>query len=709
MSHEQSETIQLPSGKWVNVYGRRLPKAGQQLPGTPEYDTVEAAVSAAKNRSAAHGSGGGYDYAADLLSPKAATEPAKAPEKPHNYADDLLRPRTQGFSQAVAQQAEQVGKAASFGALTKAAMVDDQQTKFRIYAEDLFPGDKGAIERFGMHNGEVVYVGKDDKLYKAEPSGGLGGPKSFAANTVGNLPTIAGATAGALVGAPAGPFTAAGLGALGAAGGKGIQEIIASLALGEPQTTTGNALNMAKEAAFAGGGGLGGAIFQKWAQRNLVRDVAKLDPAKVAELDAKAANIGVDLNVAQRTNVPSIKGRAEALARIPASADDMNASLERTRQQAGTAADEFVAGVSPVQSVREAGEQGRSGANAILERIASDRSTAAKPHYDRAFQATVDSRDENLQRLMDTDAFKKGYERAVRIAKNEGIDLGNEANNMRVLHYVKMGIDDLLDPKGAAKEGIGATEQRSIMSVKNRLLKVMDTASPDYARARSIYGHYMPTLKAHREGTLGALADLADEDLSKASKMVFNPQNSPEDVRKLRSLFFRFDQGEQWKALTKGYLEDTLEQSSRQFKSGPGAGKAVTWRYMMMGDLKQAANLRAAMTEEQWKGFGNMMDVFEAVGRVQGTGNSITMPMQEQAKQLGREAGSTLANLVKPRQAIIEWLEDARLGKHATEMVKVLNDPDGIKKLNALRSLSPNDKRFVQGFSTLFGVEASPE
>lgn len=52
MSHEQSETIQRSDGKWINVYGQALPKAGQQLPGTPTYDTVDDAVSAAKARSA---------------------------------------------------------------------------------------------------------------------------------------------------------------------------------------------------------------------------------------------------------------------------------------------------------------------------------------------------------------------------------------------------------------------------------------------------------------------------------------------------------------------------------------------------------------------------------------------------------------------------------------------------------------------------------
>jgi len=55
MSHERSETMQLPSGKWHNVYGKDTPKAGERLPDTAEYDSVDEAVTAAKARSAAEG------------------------------------------------------------------------------------------------------------------------------------------------------------------------------------------------------------------------------------------------------------------------------------------------------------------------------------------------------------------------------------------------------------------------------------------------------------------------------------------------------------------------------------------------------------------------------------------------------------------------------------------------------------------------------
>jgi len=53
MSHEVSETIKR-NGKWINVYGRDLPKAGQQLPGSQTYDTLEDAELSAQERSDYH-------------------------------------------------------------------------------------------------------------------------------------------------------------------------------------------------------------------------------------------------------------------------------------------------------------------------------------------------------------------------------------------------------------------------------------------------------------------------------------------------------------------------------------------------------------------------------------------------------------------------------------------------------------------------------
>ena len=658
----------------------------------------------------------GYDYASELLSraqPAAPVQPT--PSQPADYAAELFAPRTPeaakpSFSETLKQRQAELTGSAEFGTQVKAAMVDDPMTKIRIMAKDLFPDEKSPEERFAVHKGEIYYLGKDDKIYKATGSGPFAGAKEFGANIVGNLPSIAGGVAGGVLGSGLASVPLAGL---GAAGGKGIQQVIANVAFDEPQTPTGNIKGMGTEAAWAAGGSLVGLGVQKWLARHLAKDISKLNLEDVAEIERKAANVGgtgqkVDLNVAQKTNLPSLKGRVEALSRIPQAADDMNAALETTRTQAGQVADAFVEGVSPTTtSVRSAGEAGRSGAQEIMSRIGKDKAAAASPWYKKAFESRVNLGDENLQRIAETPAFKAAWERGRRIAANEGIDLGDSANNMRALHYVKMGLDDLIERGGT--EGIGGTERRAIIGVKYKLLEFMDKASPDYKRARFVYGHFMPTLEAKGAGLVGELADLADTDLVSASRRVFNATNAPQDIVKLRSDFFRYDQGEKWKSLLKGYLQDTLENASKEFKSGAGAGRAATWRYTLMGNPKQVANLRAAMTQEQFKAFNEMMDVFEAVNRTVGRGNSITMQMTEASKNLSAEAKSKLANVLKPRQAIIDWLEEARLGKHATKQVEILTSPEGVKKLRELKKLSPNEQKFIQGFSTLFGVSASPK
>ncbi len=48
--HEQSETEER-DGKYLNVYGRSLPQAGQPLPGEQPFDNLQEAVLAAKLRS----------------------------------------------------------------------------------------------------------------------------------------------------------------------------------------------------------------------------------------------------------------------------------------------------------------------------------------------------------------------------------------------------------------------------------------------------------------------------------------------------------------------------------------------------------------------------------------------------------------------------------------------------------------------------------
>lgn len=645
------------------------------------------------------------DYAKEMLSPKPPSMPSR------DYASEILSPNDRiGLQGSVMNPVQSESSGAPFTTLAKAAAVDDPETRIRIFAKDRFPKMKedDALSRYGVVNGEIVYLDTDGKIKKESPSGFTGFVKELGAGIVGQAPSVVGSTVGAVLGAAGGPLAAAGGAALGAAGGKGVSQVIANLGFDEPQSVGGNVAGMAKEGGINAAFTFVGSKLAQWMkERGLSRDISRLNRPEAESLQRKASDMGVNLGVAEATNLPSLKARAEVLGRLEGSSDIMDAARLANANAAANKVGQFTSGLSGVGSVREAGERGRTGANAILDRIAGDQALAARPWYEKALNVQVKP-DEQLQLIADTPAFKSAFDRAKRIAANEGIDIGDAANNMRALHYVKLGLDDLIGSAG--KEGVGNTERRAIIGVKDRLLKFMDSASSDYARARSIYGHYMPTLGKSRDGLIGELADLADTDVSSAAKRVFSPQNAPEDVAKLRSMFYRYDQGNSWNAMLSSYLKDTFDTAGREFQTVGGIRRqAPSWRAMMAGNPKQLANIRAAMTADQFSGFQDMMQVFEAMGRVAGSGGSPTMPLTVAANQLREEAAGIIPKALAPRESVRTWLMEARLGKHAEEMAKVMTSPDGLKKLRQLRQMTTNEKQFVAGFSSLFGIEGQSE
>lgn len=84
--HEQSETVQDKDGKWVNVYGSQTPQAGRTLPGEPRYDSVDAAVTGAKARSAREGNYADLDAADKAYVIKFKAQYPDAPEEDVRWA-----------------------------------------------------------------------------------------------------------------------------------------------------------------------------------------------------------------------------------------------------------------------------------------------------------------------------------------------------------------------------------------------------------------------------------------------------------------------------------------------------------------------------------------------------------------------------------------------------------------------------------------------
>jgi hypothetical protein len=348
------------------------------------------------------------DYAADLLG-----TPEAKPQT--DYASAVLSPPGETPAGAVTGRTSQEGKriktkdiafddleivnkeagvtdktTAKFATLTKAATVDDPATKLRIFAEARFPNDPKAVERYAMIGDEVVYVGDDGKLYRDTPSGVRGWMAEAGATTLAKSPAIAGGIVGAgatVAGAPAGPLGMAAGSALGAAAGEGVRKMVAGAVFDEPQTVAGNVKDMAVEGLFSFGGSLVGSKVAGYLEkRGLARDIKKINQPAVADLERKSTAIGVELDPAQLTNLPSLKSKADVLASLPTSRDIMAEGAVKRAGQARTAAERLFAQVSTKEGLDEAGDAAKVGSIKVIDMLAKERADAARPLYDAAFE-----------------------------------------------------------------------------------------------------------------------------------------------------------------------------------------------------------------------------------------------------------------------------------------------------------------------------------
>lgn len=607
---------------------------------------------------------------------------------------------------------------ASFGTLVKAAMVDDPETKLKIFAQARFPKDKSAANRYGLIGDEVVYVGTDGRLYRETPAGAMGWVKEAGAGIAGKgLPIAGGMAGGAVAAGPAGMIAGAGL---GAAGGEAARKIVGGLVFDEPITPEGALKSMAMEGAFSSGGALLGAGVVKWINRNAARDIGKLNRAAATDLTKKADRVGVELNPAQTTNLPSIKGKFEALARMPTSADVIQEGMERQAQQANRAAYHFLQQVSTREGIEEIGEEGVKAAGKVISMVAKDRATKAAPLYQRAFEQfeqiggippqLVGKADE----LMKRPALQAAARRAVILAKNEGVDLADPKKSLLGMHYMKLALDDAIE--NAGRNATGSTFKRGLVDIKTQLVGIMDDLSPTYAEARKVFAHYSPSVEAIKGGVVARISELPPEKVSEAARLLFKPGSSPKAIEQARSLFLKAGLQDDYNALLRSYLQETFEQAGRQYSSAGGlVGQAPKWRAAMLGDPSQARVLRAAMTPQQWQGFSEMSEVFEAMGRVSGRGNSITMPMQEAAGRIRQESGAGLmgqiAGLASPQEIgrrFMEWRMQARVGAHAEKLAQIMTSPQGMRQLKDLVKLDPGSEKFILRASALFGISVAP-
>ena len=120
--------------------------------------------------------------------------------------------------------------------------------------------------------------------------------------------------------------------------------------------------------------------------------------------------------------------------------------------------------------------------------------------------------------LLQRPSMKQAYDRAVVLAQEQGVklpkvqinpdtgklvtDKGLPVTNIdtTLMHYMKMGLDDLVYTGKSPTSGIGSTQLGAIKQTRGAFLDLLDNANPAYKRARDYWSSDTSVLKAMDEG-----------------------------------------------------------------------------------------------------------------------------------------------------------------------------------------------------------------
>ena len=144
------------------------------------------------------------------------------------------------------------------------------------------------------------------------------------------------------------------------------------------------------------------------------------------------------------------------------------------------------------------------------------RSTIGGKLYGAALPRPVEITTEFTE-LLQRPSMKQAYDRAVNLAQEQGIklpkvqisaegklvtDKGLPVSNIDTtfMHYMKMGLDDLIYNGKSPTSGIGSTQLGAIKQTRGAFIDLLDTSNPAYKRARNYWANDTAVLDAMNEG-----------------------------------------------------------------------------------------------------------------------------------------------------------------------------------------------------------------
>lgn len=637
------------------------------------------------------------------------------------FGERGISPRTQ-FRDDYIQFERKAAMAAPPSVALRAGVPTDKKFAIKEFAKA-----RGIPEsRYRVVNDEIVYLADDGKYY-AEVPGLLTSP----ATSLGYiLPDIAEAVPDIAAGIVTSPMLLAGPGGLAASAGitGGVaastnlaRQKLAEQLTGQPispgQVATSGALSAGTQVLPFGIG--------KFAQRRLATDIARVDQKEVDRILAESKKQGIQLTPAEATNLASLKTQQKVLGKVPESSDIMSDFYrKRYIEQVQPAVEGFLSQISKIDEPATAGFRGQQALVKQLDELQKARTQVTDPLYKQAFDRSVPVDVGPIIKDIDTRLnVAKGSEAAYlkRVKEmlfrdmpamgeaGETVTRRAPENRLPALQSAKLNIDAMF--KEDAFSSLDKTIQGKLTEIQKKLVDAMGKENPLYLEANARFAEASKPINEFMERRTGlSLINISQDNLNQFAQRIFQG-SSPDAIKYAKKQIIATDP-EAWNALTRSWLQQNWEKA---IKPAPGATElkidaGLAWKNILLGDVRSAKTLQAAMEPGQFQALTNLSDVLEAAGRVNKLGSDtafnakVLEDMRDKAPgafaALARFAGNL--NLTQPLQAVADWAEKRAFSKNAESMAKVITDPDGIKKLKELKRMSPTSIKYWSGLAQLF-------
>jgi len=322
------------------------------------------------------------------------------------------------------------------------------------------------------------------------------------------------------------------------------------------------------------------------------------------------------------------------------------------------------------------------------------RTDLGKKMYANAFKKQVPVNRE-LTELLGRPSVQQAYARGINIAQEKGIKVPNVSVNAQgqlvtadnklvpavdteFLHFVKMGLDDLVYTGKSPSSGIGNTQLNSIKDTRAQFLNYIDKNNPSYKSARNYWADDTATMDAMQSGRTFLKA---------------NPDQLKADIKKMST--------SEKEAFRLGAMSDLIERVGGQSTDTVVPMTANVARNILK-DPKRVELIKATFPDNELgqnkfnqfiKNFQTEMEMKATSGQV--LAGSQTAGRQEAAKAIRGTIAQESPNITDVQSLIFNALKmdatqmnEQQLKSTANEVVKILTETDPVRLQTIAKELT---------------------